>query len=468
MLSADRTLFAVAAALGIAIGYGAVNGARWVRFQAQTIQAAKAEEKSRLDAIKADIPRINAGDKKVAPFVDPRLPQAMGRTVGPRYAAMPPAPLGVLAVGQSDLYPYYFKVSTNSKSTFLNSDEIENPVHLLAGRFDLAFVILYLFPLVILAFSYNVVSAEKEAGTLLLALSQPVPLSNIVMAKIRLRAMFVFGLAIGLPVAGAVLGGADLKAEGAILRLALWVGLTAGYGAFWFIVAVLINAFGKSSATNAMALAAVWLGFVVLIPTMLNVGVKAAYPVPSRVELIQAIRVAGEDATRQGSKLLARYLEDHPELAPAEKGGEPPDFGTLLVALNDATERKVEPVLAEFDQQLAYQHSAVERLRFLSPAVVAQAAFNDIAGSSIHRYQHFLAQVDGYHRRWREFFNPRILRREKLSAADIDRLPEFEYRHEETSVVVKRVLVALLSLWGLVLLLSVPTFRALRRYPVAG
>lgn len=468
MLAADKTLFAVAAVLGVAIGYGAVNGARWVRFQARTIQAAQEEEKARLAAIKADIPKIDAGEKKVAPFLDPRLPQAVGRTVGLRYAVMPPGPLGALAVGQSDLYPYYFQVSTNSKSTFLNSDEIENPVHLLAGRFDLAFVILYLFPLVILAFSYNIVSAEKEAGTLGLALSQPVPLSSIVTAKIGLRALVVFSLAIGLPAMGAILGGADLSADGALPRLALWIGLTAAYGAFWFALAVLVNAFGKSSATNAMALAAVWLGFVVLIPAILNVGVKAAYPVPSRVDLIQAIRGAGDEATRQSSKLLARYLEDHPEMAPAENGGAPPDFGTLLVAVNDATERSVEPVLAKFDRQLSNQQAAVETLRFLSPAVAVQAAFNDIAGSSAHRYKHFLTQVDEYHKRWREFFYPRILRREKLSAADVDRIPAFEYRGEETSAVMERVAVAMVGLWMIVLLLAVPAFRALRRYPVAG
>jgi ABC-2 type transport system permease protein len=69
-----------------------------------------------------------------------------------KLAAMRPAATGALAIGQSDLYPYYFKISTNSKETFANNDEIENPVHLLAGRFDLAFVIVYLLPLVILAF----------------------------------------------------------------------------------------------------------------------------------------------------------------------------------------------------------------------------------------------------------------------------------------------------------------------------
>ncbi len=468
-LSADRAPLAVALVLGAAIVYGAFNGSAWVRFQQGAISEALAEERERLGKIRADIPRVESGELKVSAFADPRSPQSFGRNMGTRYAVMPPAPLGALAIGQSDLYPYYFRVSTNSKETFLNNDEIENPAHLLAGRFDLAFVLLYLYPLVILAFSYNLVSAEKESGTLSLTLSQPVSLGRIVMAKVLLRSLFVLALAVGLSLAGVIIGGADLSTEGALVRLTLWAGAAVAYGAFWFALAVAVNALGRGSATNAMMLAGAWLMLVVVIPSVLNVAAKAAHPVPSRVELIQAIRVAGDESTREGSKLLARYLEDHPELAPpAKEKGAPPDFGTLLVAVNEATEHKVQPVLAAFDSQLTSQQRMVDRFRYLSPAIVAQAAFNDLAGSSAHRYQHFLAQVDEYHRQWRGFLVPRILKKEKLSAGDLDRLPSFSFREEDTSAVTSRAAAALAGLWIPVLLAAIPALKALRRYPVAG
>ncbi|MBM3725906.1 MAG: DUF3526 domain-containing protein [Acidobacteria bacterium] len=468
-LSADRAPLAVAVVLGVAIAYGAFNGSEWIRFQNRAISEALAEEGERFDRIRNEIPKIESGEKTVSPFADPRQPQSFGRNMGTRYAVMPPAPLGALAIGQSDLYPYYFRVSTNSRETFLNNDEVENPVHLLTGRFDLAFVLLYLYPLVILAFSYNLVSSEKESGTLALTLSQPVSLRRLVMAKVLLRAAFVAALAVLLSAAGVIIGGTNLAAEGAWSRLLVWAAVTAMYGAFWFALAIAVNALGRGSATNAMTLAGAWLLFVIVIPSVLNVAIKALYPVPSRVELIQAIRVAGDESTRQGSKLLARYLEDHPELAPPSKGpGGPPDFGTLLVAVNEATERKVQPVLAEFDAQLANQQSMVDRLRYLSPAIVAQSAFNDLAGSSAHRYKHFLAGVDEYHRQWRGFFVPRILRKEKLNASDLARLPAFTFREEPTADVTGRAGVAFVGLLVAVVLAGIPAVMALRRYPVAG
>lgn len=466
-LTADRTPLWIALFLGLTLVYGGWNGWRWANFQRETIEAARQEEKERLEGLRREIPLVEAGAKKVSAFTDPRLPSAVGRGPGARYAVLPPYGLGALAVGQSDLYPYYFKVTTGSKQTFVNNDEIENPVHLLAGRFDASFVLLYLFPLVILACSYNLISAEKEGGTLALALSQPIGLPALTMAKLLPRVGLVTGLAVLLPVGLVVAGGGDLRTEGAGARLALWAAVTVAYGLFWFALAVAVNAWGRGSATNAMVLAGLWLLFVVLIPSVLNVAVKAAYPVPSRVELIQAMRVAGDAATRQGAQLLARYLEDHPEMAPAEKGGAP-DFGTLQVAVNEATERAVQPVLERFDAQMAGQQRMVDRFRFLSPAIVAQAAFNDVAGTSGERYSHFLTQADGYHQEWREYFVPRILRKEKLSAADVEQFPAFGYREEDTEKVAGRLGVALLGLFVPAGLVGGAGWRWLRKYPIAG
>ena len=467
-LCGDRTPLLIALLLGACIVYGAANGSRWVRFQGETIDAAVEEERERLAGIRNDIPKLDTGEKKVTPFTDPRLPQSFGRTVGLKLAAMRPAATGVLAIGQSDLYPYYFKISTNSKETFANNDEIENPVHLLAGRFDLAFVIVYLLPLVILAFSYNLVSAEKESGTLALTLSQPVTLSRVVLAKVGLRALFILALAALVPLAGVVAGGVDVTAEGALPRLLLWIAVTGVYGAFWFGLAIAVNAAWKSSATNAIVLASLWLLIVLLIPAMLNLAVNSAYPVPSRVEMIQAIRTAGDEATRQGSQLLARYLEDHPELAPARGGDSAPDFATLLIAVNDATERKVRPVLEEFERQVANRQKMVDGLRYVSPAIAAQMAFNDLAGSSSQRYRHFVAQVDEYHRQWRAFFVPRIMAKQKIAVADLDRLPTFEFHEEQTGAVARRVRDGIVGMFLPGLVLMIPALRSLRRYRVAG
>lgn len=465
-LSAERTLWAVAALLAAAIAYGAHNGAAWVRFQASTLETASGEERARLDTVKRDIEEADAGRVSPPAFLDPRSPAAVGRRLGVRYAAMPPAPLAALAIGQSDLYPYYFKVSTGSRDTFLNNDEIEHPLHLLSGRFDLAFVILYLYPLLILSLGYNLVSGEKEAGTLALTLSQPVALRTLVAGKVAMRFAFVLALAVALSLAGAILGGADLIADGSLLRLALWTAAVAGYGAFWFALAVGINGLGGNSAMNAMALAGIWIALVLLVPSALNVYIKVAHPVPSRVEMINAMRTASSEASAQGSKLLSRYLEDHPEFA--AENTNPRDFYVVGIAVQDEVERKMRPVLAAFDEQLDRQQALLDRYRFLSPAIAAQAALHGIAGTGTHRYKHFVARAGEFHEEWRTWFARRTIKGQRLTASDIDALPSFRFRDEGMEAVAGRVLAALAGLFAAALVVAAAALVSLRRYRVTA
>jgi ABC-2 type transport system permease protein len=466
-LRADRTLWVIVPLFAIIIGYGVYNGLSWARFQRATLDAAKQEERDRFAKAKAEANAIEQGGQPASAFTNPCLPSVAAGRTGPRYATLPPATLAALSVGQSDLYPYYFKVTSQGKQTFTTNDEIENPTNLLAGRFDLAFVIIYLYPLLILALSYNLISAEREQGTLQMMLSQPVALRSFVTGKVGLRAGLLVALAVGFSLLGFLLGGASFGAEGAWWRLALWVGVVAGYGAFWFALAVAVNAFGKSSATNALALAGLWLVFVLLIPSLLNVAVTTAYPVPSRVEMIQATRRASAEATSKGSQLLARYFEDHPELV---GGGQVDanDFYIKQIAVQSETEKLIQPVVEHFDRQVIGQQSLVDRFRFSSPAVVTQAALNDIAGTSVARYRHFLSLVDDFHGRWRAHFDPRIVQKATLRPSDYDQFPAFTFREEPAGAVARRVLLGLIGLLIPTLLIGWFGLRSLRRYSVAS
>jgi ABC-2 type transport system permease protein len=466
-LRADKTLWAVAVLLAATIAYGVHNGAAWTTFQQQTIRAAVADEEERHQTIKQGILDANAGRTSPPAWKDPRNPYAVGYRLGSRYATMPPAPLAALAVGQSDLLPYYFRVTVNARDTLLGNDEIENPVHLLSGRFDLAFVIIYLFPLVILALTYNLISSDKEDGILSMTLSQPVSLRTLALGKIGFRAAFVLVIGTVLSVASSLLTGVDFSAEGALQRLIVWVAIVTAYAAFWFVLAVAVNALGRSSATNALALSGLWLAFVLLIPSLLNVAVKAIHPVPSRVEMIQAMRIASDQAVAKRSQLMARFLEDHPELSGASE-----DTATQAairsVALTEDVERRIQPVLAAFDEQAGRQQQMVERYRFLSPAILTQAALYDLAGTNVHRYRHFLNLANQYHREWQNHIQPLMLRSVKLEPAQIDSLPVWKFREEPTSNVLARVGVNLGGLVIASMVVAVFARYALRRYPIAG
>ena len=110
----------------------------------------------------------------------------------------------------------------------------------------------------------------------------------------------------------------------------------------------------------------------------------------------------------------------------------------------------------------------MNRLKWLSPAVVAQEALNDIAGTSLARYQHFLAVVDRYHEEWRNFFIPMVSARATMTAADYDAIPRFEYQEESSGAILRRVSGGTVGLVIPILLAFGIGSRILRSYPVAG
>ena len=174
LLMADRALRAVLALFALLLLYALANGIVWARFQERTVETALAGNAERARALGEELAAIENGAEPASRFRDPRAPNVLGGARGSHTAALDPGPLTALAVGQSDLLPYYYDVNIyTNESTFQQNGEVENPLNLMVGRFDLAFVVIYLLPLLILALSYNVLSEEREQGTLALTLSQP-------------------------------------------------------------------------------------------------------------------------------------------------------------------------------------------------------------------------------------------------------------------------------------------------------
>jgi ABC-2 type transport system permease protein len=456
LLLADRTLLAVSLLMAALVGYSLYNGSSWINFQKATLSQTDAEQQRRVAKLQSDLLAIEQGRMEPKGFQDPRSAAAIGGTSAAPYLAMPPAPLAALSIGQSDLYPYYFKLNLRSKQAILANDEIENPTNLLAGRFDLAFVIVYLFPLLILALGYNLLSSEREQGTLSLALSQPITAIQLVCGKILLRGTVLLSLVSSLTILGALSTGADLSSPSAWLRIALWVVLLSLYSAFWFGLAVLVNAYSGSSATNALTLAGGWLAMVLVLPSLANLIATSLYPVPSRVEMVQAMRSAGKETQAKGSALLAKYMEDHPELSQGASSATQADAASITYAVQLETDKQVQPILDRFDQQVQAQQAFVDQFRFASPAILAQGALNDLAGTSLGRYQHFSRQVDAFFLQWQQYFLPRVFNKQKFTSNEVQNFPRFQFAEESDSDILARVQVALAGL----LLLSGVVFAA--------
>jgi ABC-2 type transport system permease protein len=465
-LAADRSLWIFLAVLFALLSYAIANGAAWTAAQREAIALSVEEERTRYAEFRAAIARIDAGEEQPASaFTDPRLPGTIGRSLGRRHAVLPPAPLALSAIGQSDLLPHTVTISTTSTPGLPGREEIANPLHLLAGRLDLAFVVVFLLPLLVLALTFDMLAREREGGTLALLLSQPLRLRSVVFGKALARGLAVLVPTLAVTLAGFTLAGVDPAA--AWTRVALWALAVTGYVVFWLALAVVVNLQGGGSARNAVVLASIWLFLAVLVPAGLSIGVQALHPVPSRAEFIGAEREAARLAQAEGSALLARYYEEHPELVP-EGEVNLNDFAARSLAVQAQVRERLMPVRAEYDAQIDRQRRGIDVLRFLSPALLVQGALEDIAGTGEPRYRRYRDQVESLRIAFLEWFGPRVLRQARLAAEDADRIPGWQWEEEPAAAVVSRVGTSTTGILVPTLLLLAAAGALLRRYRIVG
>jgi ABC-2 type transport system permease protein len=451
LLRRERLIWvAVVFLIGLGV-YATFSGQRFASAQRATITELETEQTRRLDSLSNVVARLYAGDSiRVSPFADPRSPAVVGRGMGGPYTILPPADLAALAIGQRDVQPFWALMSTRTKQTFFVNDEIENPAVLVAGRLDLAFVILVVYPLIILALTFDAVAGERERGTLALVLAQPVDPRRVLTAKLAARALLALALTLLLTIGAAVATGVPLSSADALLRLALWCAVIVVYGAFWFAASLAVNARRMSAAASAVSLLAVWLAVVVVLPAVASALVTVTNPAPSRLALTTRLREATDAAVAQSQDALASFLVDHPAYIADASGGAAPDPNVMSMALQDASERQMAPEYAAFDAALDAQRRAAEAFRFLSPALVTQAALLDLAGSGEARFRSYERQFDAFHEEWRDFFFSRTLARQTLTPADWAAIPRFTFQEESVGTQLRRIFPGL----AIVLLLS--------------
>ncbi|NVJ46196.1 MAG: DUF3526 domain-containing protein [Cytophagia bacterium] len=337
-------------------------------------------------------------------------------------ATMPATEMSKLAIGQSDLYTHQLKISSSEDLATLSFNELNNPVQLLFGNFDLTFVLAYLVPLVIIAFTYNLRTQELESGRLKLLASSPISTNLWLLQRFIIRYCSLAIILTLVLIATVLLTGIAVSTQ--LLTFFL---LTYAYLAFWFGISYLVNIVGYSSARNAVSLLSLWILLVLIVPTVINQAANTVYPMPSRVTLLNEIRQAKTDLGKEQDKVLDEYLRNHPELI-RDEGENEYIYWQRFYASQEMMEKQLSPLIERFDDQLTKQQKWVDTWGLLSPAVLFQDGATQLAGTSSKNYNEFKGYFRSFSKNWRAHFMPFVFDNEMLELNDLDNIPEFEYR----------------------------------------
>lgn len=431
--------------------YALLYGQTYVRRQRATIAELKRDEQARLDSLATwarldtSVAANRTADRrekwaKATSAYEVNVPE------GYRFAVHDPSALTPLSLGMRDLFPYYQDVWGRAIFRQVFQQEISNPQKLSVGHFDWAFVVIFLLPLLLIALSYNLLSAENELGTYALLRSQPVTIQQIVGAKLALRLLLVVGFLVVITGLAVPVLGIDLAEDGGLLARFLLVSVV--YSLFWGAVIFAVVSFEKTSAFNALTLLGCWLVLVVALPTLLQQLLTISQPI-DRTTFENLVRDEyGQE--QPDSVVLKPYYARHPAYYfPKDTAKRDPDL-RVYYARNEQVDLTLAPLVDQYEAAVTAREATVSRWNGLLPAVNALELFNGLAGTSAAAHRDYIRQVRNFHGRWNGFFLPKVFKNELLTPADYARFPAWRFQSTAPDFSIGAGLLKLLLLTGLV------------------
>ncbi len=352
-----------------------------------------------------------------------------------------PSRYAPLSVGLRDVNPFNLKVRILTLEGQLYDSDISNPATLALGNFDLAFLLVFLYPLLIIAFTHNTLSSEQEQGTWPLLCSQPIAPHRILTVKATLR--FLPIVAVWLLTLLAAVIWLRLPLDRRIGFVAL---ISLAYLLFWFAASWFVMSFRRSSNFNALTLLGVWLTLTILLPAALNIALATWLPVPEAF----AVTVNQREGYHQQwdhpkAETMQRFFARYPEYAAFQAPSDKFSWGWYYAAQQLGDEEAAESS-AQLRAKLAQRQRWLQWLAWLVPTINAQIAFNHIAQTELDHHLAYLASVRGFHEQVRRSIYPFLMRNDAPPPINWQRLPRHQFQDEAQAVSFPLTSLSLLAL----------------------
>ena len=333
-----------------------------------------------------------------------------------------PAPLAFAALGMRDVAPHILRVRALGLEAQIHDGDVFNPELALPGRFDFAFVLVFLAPLFVIALFHDLASAEREAGRQRMLEALPHGGRGLRRRRTGLRFLLLWTvLAVPFAVAAATAGVV-------IAPILIVLALVAGYLLFWIAVAAMIGRWGRGSAANAAALVAAWLVLVLIVPTFANVAINTAIPVHQGAEIAMAQREAVNgawDVPRDAT--MRRFYARHPEWADSAPLG-PAFHYKWYLAFHQNGDESVADAVRAYRDGLEARDAAGRALGWVLPPVGVQVLLTRLAQTDLAAQLAYQDRIRAFHGRLRRFYYGYLFRDRPFGRADFDRAPRYRDR----------------------------------------
>lgn len=318
---------------------------------------------------------------------------------------LPPEPLAALVTGISNDVGRNVTVLGMGALRATESRFNEDPVLAVFRFLDLEFLFQVVLSLFAVLFGFDLISGEKERGTLRLALSAAVPRATWILGKLSgafagLTVPLLIPITFGCLVVAAM--GLPMSA-GDWLRLALVVVAGLLYVGAFLGLSVLVSSLTHRSSTSFLVLLVLWILAVMVLPRSAVLLAARSVEVPSIDDNLSQLGRLRAQLWAEDRQAIDRYFEnelnDDAE-TPEEQAQLVGRFNSFFQELGEERTRRLEELDAGLREARANRQAIQERLAFglarLSPAAAFSLAAVELAGTALDLPRRYLDQARAY------------------------------------------------------------------------
>jgi len=356
------------------------------------------------------------------------------------------SPLSILSIGQSDIYAPLISGHFN-QDIFKNAySEFQNPEKLLAGNLDVSFFILFLFPLLFIALSYNIKSADKEAGITPLLTAQAGAVNKIIYQRLLFRWMMALLPAIVIAFISFVQL-SSLKNFTAAAWLQWW-SIAVLYALFWLAIVAFVQRFHFSSLINAITLAGIWVLLLIAIPGLLNTWFNYKYPSTNKTEIAEYRDYDFKAWDKPSTEHQKFFFAAYPQLIKDSASLDSNNIRSFSYALQ-VYAKEIE-LYQQISASKKQQVFAEEKSFWLNPVGGVMRSFAAISQTTLSQQQYFEQAILDYRERKLKHLWENNLMQTHFTKKDFEAMPKFSATTTNQSIT--KYLLPVLLIVGLALM----------------
>ena len=331
----------------------------------------------------------------------------------------PPSDFAFAAMGTRDTQPWKHRIRMLALEGQIYERDVGNPSLAVVGRFDFAFLVAFIVPLVLIVLLHDLRTREVVAGRYHLIeanLRRPIVFWGL-RASIPTLAIYLC-LVLPLLVAG-VLEGTDS------LTLLLAAAGVLAYVVFWSHVCFLLSAWQKTGAVILMTLVCVWAVCTVVLPMSARYAIDRLIPLPEGAEILLLQRETVNDAwdlPRQTT--MNAFFERHPEWSdyePVESSFE----WQWYYAFQQVGDQKTEALSNAYREGRQKRDQIAKWASWLAPPSLIERWLQSLADTDTRAAIRYDQSVRDYHAALRAYYYPKFFGNQPFDKKLLAQTPEF-------------------------------------------